>query len=482
MPALCKHNATHRPVSRTKIVATLGPNSSSEKAIAAMLTAGMNVARLNMSHGTHESHTAVIEEAKKAVTKAKRPLAILVDLQGPKIRTGELTEERITLLPKKKLTLTTRTVPGTPELLTVNYAKLPREVSPGMSIRLDDGKIELTVERVRGNDIETRVVIGGTIRSRRGVNVPGANLSIPTISAKDKRDIAFAIAQKADFITLSFVRSPNDIRRLRALLGEHGKRMNIVAKIETLQAVESLSEIIDEADAVMIARGDLAIEIPREEVPVVQKRAIQLANKAGKPVITATQMMDSMRTSAVPTRAEVNDVANAILDGTDAVMLSDETAIGLHPALAIETMRSIAHRIEECEIFELERAKWSFVPEKMVDSVSKSIVDTARTVNAKAIVAFSESGYTGRMVARYRPTRPIIVITPSEATFSQSLLTYGCEPELVPRVTRLRDALALTRTVLKRRKIAVAGDMVVIGAGLPLGTPGETNMMLVERI
>jgi pyruvate kinase len=482
MPALCNHNASHRPISRTKVVATLGPSSNDEETIAAMLTAGMSVARLNMSHGTHESHAQVMEEAKKAVTRAKRPLAFLVDLQGPKIRTGELETDTVTLVPKKELVLTTDKVSGTAKRISVSYAKLPKEVKKGMTIRLDDGKIELLVTRVQGAHVHTKVVIGGTIRSRRGVNVPGANLSIPTISAKDKKDIAFAKKARADFITLSFVRSANDVRMLRKLLGDDAKRMNIVAKIETLQSVECLEDIIEEADVIMVARGDLAIEIPREEVPVVQKRAIRLANKAGKPVITATQMLDSMRVNAIPTRAEVNDIANAILDGTDAIMLSDETVIGLHPALAVETMRSVAHRIEECEAFDMERSKWNFVPERKVDAVSKSIVKTARTVGAKAIVAFSESGYTGRMVARYRPVRPIIVITPNEATFSQSLLTYGCEPELVKRVTRLRDALKITRTVLIRRNIAKKGDMVVIGAGLPLGTPGETNMMLVEEV
>lgn len=447
-----------------------------------MLTAGMSVARLNMSHGDHDSHKAVIDEARKASKRAKRPLAFLVDLQGPKIRTGELATDTVTLVPKKPLVLTTAKVPGTDKVLSVSYAKLPKEVRAGMTIMLDDGKLELIVTKVSGKEIHTRVVIGGTIRARRGINVPGANLSIPTISEKDLRDVAFACKENADFITLSFVRSAADIYNLRSILGKAGERMNIVAKIETQQALDDIEAIVDAADAIMIARGDLAIEIPREEVPVAQKKIIQLSNKAGKPVITATQMLDSMRVNSVPTRAEVNDVANAILDGTDAIMLSDETAIGLHPALAVQTMRSVAHRIEECDVFMDSRSKWNFHPESKVDVVSKSIVETARIVNARAIVAFSESGYTGRMVARYRPVRPIIVVTPSEATFSQSLLTYGCEPELVKRVTRLRDALAVTRRVLITRKIAKKGDTVVIGAGLPLGTPGATNMMLVETV
>ncbi len=469
-------------VSRTKVVATLGPNSKTEETIAAMLRSGLSVARLNMSHGDHASHKALVAAARRAAKRTKRPLALLVDLQGPKIRTGDLATETVTLESGKRLVLTTDRVEGTAERLGVSYAKLPREVEAGMTIMLDDGKLELTVRAIQGNDIDTEVVIGGTIRARRGINVPGADLSIPTISEKDKKDIKFAVAHGADFITLSFVRSAADVAALRKLLGSAGRHINIVAKIETQQALDDVEAIVHAADAIMIARGDLAIEIPREEVPIAQKRIIQLANKAGKPVITATQMLDSMRTSTVPTRAEVNDVANAILDGTDAIMLSDETAIGLHPELAVLTMRTIAHRIEASDIFILERTKWNFVPVTKVDALSKSIVNTARTVNAKAIVAFSESGYTGRMVARYRPERPIVVITPNPATFSQSLLTYGCEPELVTRVKRFRDALTVTRRVLLKRQLAKRGDLVVIGAGLPLGSPGETNMLLVEEV
>lgn len=481
MPCIAT-NKTLALRARTKIVATIGPNSSSIATMAKMLEEGMTVARFNMSHGTHESHSELVANAHKASQKAKRPLALLFDLQGPKIRTGELAEQQVTLNAGATLILTTQAIVGSAQKMSVSYKKLPKEVSVGDLILLDDGKVELEISKISGDEIHTKVVVGGTIRSRRGVNVPGANLSIPTISAKDKKDVEFACAQGADFITLSFVRSAKDVHDLRKLIQKTGSNAHIVAKIETEQAVADLQHIIDASDALMIARGDLALEVPRESVPTVQKEAIRKANRAGKPVITATQMLDSMRINLHPTRAEVNDVANAILDGTDAVMLSDETAIGAHPHLAIEAMRKIAHRIENCETFLRERYKWDFEPTRKVESLSKAIVATARTINAKAIVAFSESGYTGRMVARYRPTRPILVITPNEHTFAQSLLIYGCEPELVPRVTRLRDAYRIMRKVLTARKAAQKGDMVVMGAGLPLGTPGETNMMLVEEV
>lgn len=469
-------------MSKTKIVATLGPSSSDVNVIRDMIKAGMNVARLNFSHGSHESHGLLNANARLAAKKAGMPLAILQDLGGPKIRIGDFDTDTVTLIPKHTFTLTTKKCVGTVEQAWINYAKLPKEVEPGMTIMVNDGKLKLEVVEVTKTDVITKVIVGGTIRGRRGVNVPDANLSIAALTEKDRLDLAFGQTMGVDFVTLSFVRSAQDILELRELLGKHRSDVNIVAKIETRQAVEDIDAIIAAADAVMIARGDLAIEVPREEVPLIQKQVIRAANKAGKPAITATQMLDSMRENVIPTRAEVNDIANAILDGTDAVMLSDESAVGLNPALAVETMSRVAQVTEESSIFSESRSKWDFEPISNVDAVSRAIAHTAARVHAKAIVAFSESGYTGRMVARYRPSQPVIVLTPSARTFTQSLLTYGCIPAVVPQVKRISDALKATRTVLAKQKLAKKGDSIVVGAGLPFGKPGETNMMLVEKV
>ncbi len=465
---------------KTKIVATLGPSSSNATTLRTMLEAGMSVARLNMSHGDQESHEALIKTARSAAKKHGRPLALLQDLSGPKIRIGDFSTEEVELHEEAPFTLTTTACTGDDTRVWVNYAKLPQEVEPGMDIFLNDGKLMLRVDAVEGTDIQTTVIHGGTIRGRRGVNVPDGNLSIPSLTAKDKRDLVFGLAQKFDFITLSFVRSAADVTKLKKLIGDHPAM--VIAKIETRQAIEHLDEIIDVADGIMVARGDLAIEVPPERVPLLQKRIISAANRAGKPVITATQMLDSMRTSPVPTRAEVNDVANAILDGTDAVMLSDESAIGHDPARAVRTMSRIANATENDAHFMERRAAWDFTPQSVCDAVSRSIAKSAASTGAKAIVAFSESGYTGRMVARYRPQLPILVLTPNKETFARSLITYACEPVLVHRVLHLTDARRIARNVLLDKGFASEGDVFVLGAGIPFGKPGATNMMLVERV
>jgi pyruvate kinase len=341
--------------------------------------------------------------------------------------------------------------------------------------------VQLKVKETTDTDIYTEVINGGSMRSRRGVNVPDAALSVSSLTAKDRRDVLFGIEQRVDIITLSFVREAKDIYKLRKLLAKTPTIM-IAAKIETKAAIENLDEILEAADAIMVARGDLAIEVPTEKVPLLQKKIIRAANKAGKPVITATQMLDSMRISTVPTRAEVNDVANAILDGTDAVMLSDETAIGEHPIRAVRTMSRIAVEVESSEYFAEAQVTWDFRPVTRCDAVSRSISKTAIATKARAIVAFSESGYTGRMVARYRPLVPILVLTPSKETFNKSLLTYACEPILVHRVKHLTDARRIARKALTARALCAEGDVFVLGAGIPFGKPGSTNTMLVEHI
>ncbi|MBP9750082.1 MAG: pyruvate kinase [Candidatus Pacebacteria bacterium] len=474
----------HNPVSfrsKTKIVATLGPRSASTEVIMDMLDAGMTVARFNMSHGSHEEHAQLMHTARLAAKKAKRPLAILQDLSGPKIRIGDFETETVTLEEGAELTLTTVPCTGTHERVWVNYKKLPQEVAVGMTMFLNDGKIMLKVLEIGDTDIRTTVQNGGVIRGRRGVNVPDGNLSISSLTPKDRKDLVFGLEHEVDFVTLSFVRSAQDIHTLRKLIGPERKVM-IVAKIETKNAIDAIDEIIAAADAIMVARGDLAIEVPAARVPLLQKRIIQKANHAGKPVITATQMLDSMRNAPVPTRAEVNDVANAILDGTDAVMLSDESAIGDYPARAVRTMSRIAHETENDPLFAERTLAWDFPPRTTCDAVSRSIVQAIPVVKACAVVAFSESGHTGRMVARYRPLVPILVLTPHQKTYNRSLITYACEPVLVHAVKQLADAQKMARKALLMRGLTDKGDTYILGAGIPFGAPGSTNLMLVETV
>jgi pyruvate kinase len=466
---------------KTKIVATLGPNSCSVEMIEKMLMEGLNVARINMSHGDHATHAVAIKNARLASKRTKRPLAILQDLSGPKIRIGDFETEDVTLINGNNLILTTETCIGTSERVHVNYSKLPKEVEVGMYIYLNDGKQKLLVDKITDTEIHTTVISGGIIRGRRGVNIPDANLSISSLTPKDKKDLIFGLEQEVDFVTLSFVRNADDIRQLRKLTEKKGK-VNIVAKIETKFAIENLDEIVEASDVIMVARGDLAIEMPLEKVPLLQKQIIHTANQAGKPVITATQMLDSMRVSTTPTRAEVTDIANAILDGTDAVMLSDETAVGAHPDRVIEIISKVAHEVENDPFFIRHQSDWDFSPDNTYDAVSRSIVKTVSAIGGKAIVAFTESGYTGRMIARYRPRVSILFLTPHKVTFNHALIIYGCEPVLIKKVKNLSEAQKVAKKVLLDSGLVDKGDLYVLGAGVPFGSSGATNMMMVEKI
>jgi pyruvate kinase len=352
-----------------------------------------------------------------------------------------------------------------------------------MTIYLNDGKQKLKVTGVSSTEVHTTILSGGTIRGRRGLNMPDADLSISSITPKDKRDIVFGLSQKPDFITLSFVRNAKDIQQLRQLINKNGQQnISIVAKIETKQAVENIEEIVAACDVIMVARGDLAIEIPPEKVPLLQKQIILAANLAGKPVITATQMLDSMRTEATPTRAEVSDIANAILDGTDAVMLSDETAVGDHPDRAVEVMSRVAREVELDAFYVRQSPHWDFPPANITESVSQSVAKTAEIVDAKAIVVLSETGYAARMVSRYRPHVPVLVITPHLATFNRSLLTYGCKPILTPRINAIETARETSIKTLKKYLKLKKGDIFIMSVGNAFGKTGTTNMMMVERI
>ncbi len=469
-------------IRKTKIVATLGLSSSTEKELTEMARAGMNVARLNFSHGSHEDHSKLIDTVRAVSLKLKTPIAIIQDLMGPKIRIGDFGTEQIHLKKGSDFTLTVEPCTGDENHASVSYRDLPKEVSAGMDILLDDGKIKLRAMSVGEKEILCKVIDGGDIRGRRGVNVPGAHLNIGSLTEKDKKDLELGIKKGVDFVALSFVQTANDIKKLRAILEKKNANIGIIAKIETDAAVKNIDSIIEAADGIMVARGDLAVEIPKEDVPLVQKIIIKKAIEAGKPVITATQMLDSMITSPVPTRAEVNDVANAIFDGTDAVMLSGETAMGEHPVLVIETMSRIALRTEGSELYEEAVAKFKRTSHGMVDSVSASVSAIAASVGAKAIVALSERGFTPRMISRYKPKTPILVLTPNEATNRQIILSFGCISEIVPPVGTLDEAIALSKQMLLKKKLLEKGDVFVLAAGVPFGHTGGTNMLLVQTI
>jgi pyruvate kinase len=466
---------------KTKIVGTLGPTSANLETIEKMLVNGLTVARLNMSHGDHESHGATIALARKAAKRTKRPLAILQDLAGPKIRIGDFETEEVKLIPGKPFVLTTKKCIGTVEQVYVNYEKLPKEVAPGMHIYLNDGKQKLLVEKVTDTKVHTTIVSGGNIRGRRGVNIPEADLSIPSLTNKDKKDLKFGLSQNVDFVTLSFVRTADDIQQLKKLLGKDST-VAVVAKIETRQAIENLEAIVEVADVIMVARGDLAIETPLEKVPLLQKKIIRTANYAGKPVITATQMLDSMRIATTPTRAEVADIANAILDGTDALMLSDETAIGQHPELAVEIMSQVAIEIEQDDYYQNQHEQWKFPTVTVCDAVTRSIARSVKATGTKVIAALSESGHTARMIARHRPDAPILVLTPHQPTYNKMLIVFGCEPVIVNKVKGMTDARKIARRVIASRGIAKIGETFILGAGIPFGSSGTTNTMMIERL
>ncbi len=478
-------NKNKKPVfetRKTKIVATLGPNSNNVATLVEMLKAGMNVARINFSHGDHVSHSEAIETLKEAAKQANIPVAILQDLGGPKIRIGNFSTDTVTLVRGQTFTLTTKVITGNKDIVSINYRRLPQEVKAGAYILINDGKLQIKVVKTTDTDVICKVEIGGIIRGRRGVNVPGAMLSISAITPKDKKDLVFGLSKGVNFVTLSFVRKASEVHQLRKLLGIHQNSVGIISKIETKEAIDNLDEIISASDGVMIARGDLAVEIPRAEVPLIQKEIILKCNQQGKPVITATQMLDSMREQPIPTRAEVNDVANAILDGTDAVMLSDETTIGKYPIESVKMMAQISSSVESSKYGQNLNRQINFEINSVEDAVTAAIAKEAGEVNAVAIVALSESGHTGRLVARHRPKMPILVLTPHKKTYYQSLLVYGCVPVLVAPVKSAMEAISLAKKTIVDYGVGKKGDNFVLGAGMHFGKSGATNMLIIEKL
>ncbi len=467
---------------KTKIVATIGPVTENEKTMTEMVKAGMNVARLNFSHGDYKEHGNRIKLARKVSKKLGVPVAVLQDLSGPKIRIGEFYKERITLNPGQAFTLTVKKCIGDEKKVFVNYKNLPKDLKKGSIVLLDDGKKKLQVEKISGNDIHCRVLVGGETKGKRGVNLPGAYLKISSITEKDKKDLAFGVKNNVDFVALSFVRRPEDIAELRKMLKAKKSEAGIIAKIETEEAIENIDKIIELSDGIMVARGDLAIEVPAQDVPLLQKMIIRKCNKTGKPVITATQMLESMIKSPVPTRAEVSDVANSILDGTDAVMLSEETTLGDYPVLAVKTMADVASVTEGQRRFVNYETEETAGKKGVVDSVSESIVKTAEDIGAKAIVALTESGFTARMISRWRPKQPIIVMSHKEKVYNKMALSFGCLPMPTESFAHIDQATAIIGKFMIEKKLAKKGDKVVIAAGLPYGKVGGTNMLLVHVV
>jgi pyruvate kinase len=464
--------------SRTKIVCTLGPASSSPEVLGALVDAGLNVARINFSHGTQEELADLIATVRKIASARKRPVAILGDLQGPRIRVGDL-EAPLVLDDGKDVVLSPEGT-GPKAAIPITYDGLARDVRLGSRVLMDDGLIELQVTEVRSDAVRARVVHGGILRAHKGLNLPGIAVSAPSLTDKDRADIEFAVAQDLDYLALSFVRKAEDIRALRKLVP---KGLLLVAKIEKDTALQDIHSIVETADAVMVARGDLGVELPFEEVPIAQKRIIAVANGLGRPVITATQMLESMVTNPRPTRAEASDVANAILDGTDAVMLSAETAAGAYPLLAVEAMTRIIQEIERHPVpRHLRRAREApdDAPARTEDAIAAATAAAARSLRAPLVIVFTKGGSSARVVASHRPDVPILAVTDLERTYRQLALVWGVQPELVTHAENYDQMFARAREVIARSEIAKPGDRVLVTAGVPFDVPGSTNLLKVE--
>jgi pyruvate kinase len=472
------------PNKKTKIVATIGPKTETQAQLEKLLKLGLNVVRMNFSHGDFEEHQAKVDNGKKASKATGLPIAFLQDLGGPKIRTGEFDTEsgRVTIKKGQTFTLTTKAVKGDESICSINYKKLPKEAKVGDRIMLDDGKKQLKVTKIQGEKIITKVIKGGELKGKRGVNLPDTDISISSLTPKDKKDLEFGIKNDVDFIALSFVRKPKDVKDLRKILDAKKSKAQIISKIETPQAIENIDEILELSDGLMVARGDLAVEVPAEKVPMLQKMLIEKCNEAGKPVITATQMLESMITNPVPTRAEVSDIANAILDGTDAIMLSEETTLGDYPLEAVEVMTRVAERTEENFVREVFYQDGIDYLMGTGDSVTVSAVKNAIRLDAKYIVTITYSGYNARAMSRHKPTQPILVMTPKQKTFNQIQLSWGCHPIEVKEFKSFGDAMKEIRKYLLTNKLAKTGDKVVICTSMPFGEFHEPNAMVVETL
>lgn len=470
---------------RTKIVATIGPASSEKETLLAMMKEGMNVARLNFSHGSYEDHKKVVENIRELNDETGLNVALLADLQGPKIRTRKMKDNGVDLISGAKVEIVTdEGIEGTAEKFAINYEQLPADVKKGEKIRLDDGKLELEVLSTNGKDsIQAIVNHGGILSSNKGVNLPNTVISLPSLTEKDTEDLAFALEQDVDWIGLSFVRSARDIIELKHLIRKKKRKAKIVAKIEKPEAIEDIDEIIRQTDAIMVARGDLGVEIPMEDVPLVQKMLIKKCYLHAKPIIVATQMMESMIENYTPTRAEVNDVANAVLDGADAVMLSGETSVGKFPVRVIQAMSKIVSKIEESELIYHKEE----LPEKnqerfISDSICFNATRLGQRVDAKAIVTMSFSGYTAYKIASQRPKAPIFVFTSNREILTQLNLIWGVRGLYYDKMVSTDHTIADIKYILKKQGFLNEGDLVVNIASMPIESKGKSNMLKLSYV
>jgi pyruvate kinase len=464
---------------RTKIVCTIGPATESEKAIRGLIQSGMDVARLNFSHGSYAFHAKIIRTIRRIAQRLDKPVALLQDLPGPKIRVGAIEGNRAALPTGRQFTLTNRKTLGNNRIVSVSYRDFPRFVKRGDPILLGDGEIELEVLKTGAREVLCKIAVGGVLGSHKGIHFPRGSLDLPSLTPQDRRDMAFGIAQGVDLVALSFVRDSSDILQARREMKKHGIEIPIIAKIEKHEALDHIDSILGAVDGIMVARGDLGLEIPPEKIPAVQKMIIRKANYLGKPVITATQMLRSMVQNPRATRAEVADIANAILDGTDALMLSEESASGAYPIQAVKTMAQVA---AETEGILRPRAEFEGVQNSVPEAISHAAVSLARDLQVKAFLVPTTSGSTARLIARYRPTQPIIAISPISQTVQSLALVWGIYPFRI-RAPQNTDALI---KIAQRKALELGvvrkGDLVAITAGLPLHQPGTTNMITVKTV
>jgi pyruvate kinase len=480
---------------KAKIVCTIGPASDDLETLDRLIGQGMNAARLNFSHGTHASHASAIRTIREAADRRRSPVAIIQDLQGPRIRVGDLPDSGIVLKDHEAVRLQTvlarsggqlghqSMASSTIQEIPVTYQHLSRDVRPGARILINDGLVELKVEQISGGHLDCKVVVGGTITSHKGINLPGTRVSAPTLTDKDREDIRFGVAQGVDYVALSFVRGPDDIRAAKQLIAGYGGSLPVIAKIERQEAITCLDAILEEADGVMIARGDLGVEMGPEAVPLLQKRIIAEANRRRRLVITATQMLESMTQHKRPTRAEASDVANAVFDGTDAVMLSAETAIGAHPVETVQVMDRIIRASEEgCEPGMVPKRQSDFGDMTLPEAICTAASSAASATKATAIVAFSELGLTARLISKQRPAAPIIAFTPFEPVRRQMALYWGVQPHTMQEIAQTDERVDEAERRLKTEGLVKSGERIVILSGTSIGKPGGTNLIKLQEV
>ncbi|PJJ63160.1 pyruvate kinase [Compostimonas suwonensis] len=465
---------------RAKIVATLGPATASYEDIRSIIDAGVDVARMNLSHGSYDVHEGVYANVRKAAEDSGRAVAVLVDLQGPKIRLGKFEDGPYDLAVGDIFKITTDDVLGTKELSSTTFTGLPADVSPGDYLLIDDGKVRVRVVSVDGNVVTTEVIVAGPVSNNKGINLPGVAVNVPALSDKDEADLRWGLRLGADYIALSFVRDASDIDRVNEIMAEEGRKVPVIAKIEKPQAVDALEGIVDAFDGIMVARGDLGVELPLEAVPIVQKHAVELARRMAKPVIVATQMLESMISSPVPTRAETSDVANAVLDGADAVMLSGETSVGAYPTITVQTMARIVDSTEEHGLERIHALGTK--PRTQGGAITLAAAEVADFVDAKYVCVFTESGDSARRMSRLRFRIPMKAFTPDPAIRRRMALTWGIESFLVDRVTHTDQLFVQVDDVLLGEGLAVVGDKVVVISGSPPGIAGSTNDLRVHIV